>query len=405
MLVGEIGTGFRNWSDTEKQIVLRTVGSYFWTNFLGFRAQFGERLMQSRASTLPSIRALGARFFTWWSAELIALASTLRPLIGARGTTLTLDTSEEQWRLRYRKGTHMVELGPVDFKTGLHPHLPKGTKLENTVFKVLVAPDKALRKSLDMPSVAEPDLRNALHFEIDRHTPFRPDNVYFDYRIVARRPQQKRMTVELTTVPREVVDAISSRVREWGARPSIIDIAASDAQDGSGINLLKESEEEHLRSGLSRSTTAYLVILLALLASVIYVALHQLAATDQLLVRQLAEEKDKAQQVMTMRDEAEHAVKAARFLDDRKKGMPGVLRAINDLTRTLPDHTWLTRLTRHSNQMTISGKSAAAAELIPLLENPSLFQNPSFSSPIMQEQQSKLENFEISFELVQGNEP
>jgi general secretion pathway protein L len=361
--------------------------------------------MQSRASTLPSIRALGAGFFTWWFAELMALASTLRPLMRARGNTLTLDTSDEQWRLRYRTGAHMVELGPVDLKTGLNSCLPKGTKLENTVLKVLVAPDKALRKSLDMPSVAEPDLRNALHFEIDRHTPFRPDNVYFDYRIVARRPQQKRMTVELTTVPREVVDALLSQVQDWGVRPSIVDIAANDAPDGIGINLLKGSGEEHSKSGLSRLAVGYVVTLFALLAGVIYVPLHQLSATDQLLLKQLAEEKDKAQQIMAMRAEAEQAVRAARFLDERKKSVPGVLHTINDLTRTLPDHTWLTSLTRHNNQMTISGKSAAAAELIALLGDISLFQNPAFSSPIMQEPQGKLENFEMSFELVQGNEP
>jgi hypothetical protein len=55
-------------------------------------------------------------------------------------------------------------------------------------FSILLclANTKVLRQIITLPLAAEENLQQTLRFEIDRYTPFRADQVYFDYRIKAR---------------------------------------------------------------------------------------------------------------------------------------------------------------------------------------------------------------------------
>ena len=46
--------------------------------------------------------------------------------------------------------------------------------------------DEALVRRVTMPAATEENLRQVLGFEMDRLTPFRADDVYFDYRVVSR---------------------------------------------------------------------------------------------------------------------------------------------------------------------------------------------------------------------------
>ena len=250
-----------------------------------------------------------------------------------------------------------------------------------------------------MPAIAEPDLRQALFFEIERQTPFRPEDVYFDYRVLARRPETKRLTVELIAVPRANVDSILSRVHDWGVQPSIIDVVPTNAQSGIGINLLKADQSAARWSPL-RVACALLVVVLV--GAVLYVPVNQLSAEDESLAAQVAEESARAKQILAKRAELDETVKAASFLDERKQNLLGVLGVLNEVTKALPDNTWLLSLSLNKAEVKISGYSATAAELISRIDAVPLFKNPTFSSPIVQDPQNKLERFDISFEIKGG---
>jgi general secretion pathway protein L len=79
-----------------------------------------------------------------------------------------------------------------------------------------------------------------------------------------------------------------------------------------------------------------------------------------------------------------------------------VLSVLNEVTKALPDNTWLLSLSKNKAEVKISGYSAAAAELISRIDAVPLFKNPTFSSPIVQDMQNKLERFDISFEIKSG---
>jgi general secretion pathway protein L len=318
---------------------------------------------------------------------------------------LTLDASDQQWVLRLQKGTRHQVLGRIDSQSPASAGrkilgtLIRKAKLRHAELTILLPENRSLRRPLDMPAITETDLRQALFFEIERQTPFRPEDVYFDYRVLARRPEAKRLTVELIAVPRANVDSILSQVHERGLQPSIVDVVARNAQSGIGINLLKADQAAARWSPLR---VAFALLVVVLIAAAFYVPVNQLSAEDESLAAQVAEESAKAKQTLAKRAELDETVRAAGFLDERKQNVPGVLGVLNEVTKALPDNTWLLSLSQNKADVKISGYSAAAAELISRIDAVPLFKNPTFSSPIVQDLQNKLERFDISFEIKSG---
>ena len=90
---------------------------------------------------------------------------------------------------------------------------------------------------------------------------------------------------------------------------------------------------------------------------------------------------------------------------DRKKSTRLVLELIDELTRLLPDDTWITRLEMNGSEVHIQGQSPAAAALIPLLESSDSLQNARFRSPVTQQPLSDTERFHLSAEIQEKSAP
>jgi general secretion pathway protein L len=340
------------------------------------------------ASSLATANDFTSRFSSWWLAELSAMWRPLNRLLRRAPKTLTLDTSEQLWVLRVQKGVRLQELGRFDanlpedkVRKKVGALFRKG-KLRHANLTVLLPESRTLRRPLEMPAIAEPELRQALFFEIERQTPFQAEDVYFDYRILQRRSQSNRLTLELIAAPRADLDAILGQVRDWGLEPSIVDVAARNAL-----------------TRWSSPRIAAALVAACLFALALYLPVYQLGVVDDSLETQVNIEGVKAKQALAKRAELEETVRTTSFLDKRKQGLPRELTVLNELTKALPDNTWITRLSHTKDGINISGYSVAASQLISRIDSVKLFKNPTFSSPIVQDAQNKVERFDISFGL------
>jgi general secretion pathway protein L len=357
------------------------------------------------ALSLTSVGGLATGFLSWWLGELKAICSPFSRLVTRGRPTLTLSPLNGQWALQLRKGGRVKELSRVDFgsppdrgRKAVRP-VVKNVKLRNADLKILLSNERTLRRTLEMPSLAEPDLRQALSFEIERQTPFKTDDVYFDYRILTRDPAAKHMIVELITVPRAAVDSVLKEVRNWGLQPSSVDIAAGSGGAGLGINLLRGLDTVAEKNYL---ITVLFVLLLVLSFTILFIPVRQLASLDKSLEAQLAKEQETAKQTLAMRSDLVQEVKSAQFLDIRKKETLKSLVVLNELTRVLPDNTWLMTFQQNNSEIKISGYSTSAARLISVLDDTSLFKDPSFTSSIVQDKRQQLERFELKFKVDVG---
>ena len=349
-------------------------------------------------------------FWSWWCKELGALWAPFSNRVAKTKAGLTLDTTGRLWTLTHHKGSQLRPLGQALFddvnsadQQKAISSMVRKAKAYGSRLKVLLASDTVLRKILEMPLVADVDLRQALYFEIDRQTPFCPDDVYFDYRVIEKRPQLKRVTLELTVVPRGIADEILGKVEALGFRPSGLDVAIGSTPGGSGINLLKPQEPGARRQRSSLSW-AFVACQMILLIAVVYIPVSQLSALDASLDAEVAQAKDKAQRTLSTRNELDRSIKAASFLDQKKLQAPTIILVLNELTKAIPDNTWLSTISEDNNEFKISGYSTAAAELISALDSAPIFKDPAFSSPIVQDPQTKLERFDITVKTKKADE-
>ena len=71
-------------------------------------------------------------------------------------------------------------------------------------------------------------------------------------------------------------------------------------------------------------------------------------------------------------------------IDERE---PLKLPVIQELTRILPQDTWLTDMSMIKNKIEIKGFSASAAKLIPIIENSPFFKDTAFNGSIVRQKE------------------
>jgi len=87
--------------------------------------------------------------------------------------------------------------------------------------------DMALVHFLTFPLAVEENLRATLGYELDRHTPFSFDDVYFDYHILDRIPESNLLHVMLITIKREPVDYYLALFKKLKIKPQGIELTTT----------------------------------------------------------------------------------------------------------------------------------------------------------------------------------
>ena len=156
------------------------------------------------------------KFLAWWIRELRAcVPGEIVARFAQKHRTLFVAVDREQRKLSLREGDE-----PATRLLGGFANVDAVEEIEKTV--VELRPGAALRRVAWLPAEAEDRLGDVLGFELDRLTPFRPEQVYFDYRVTDRRERRGFIGVELVAAPRPFVDRIIEDAAEAGLDVSVV---------------------------------------------------------------------------------------------------------------------------------------------------------------------------------------
>ena len=144
--------------------------------------------------------------------------------------------------------------------------------------------------------------------------------------------------------------------------------------------------------------------LAALIVFVIFIA--GTGARIATLSREIASNNAVAQQLQTRLAAVQRQISDADTFaavmataHERKAGMVPITALLEELTRLLPDSTWLSELRIEKETGFISGRSSNASELIRLLSRSSALKELSFTSPVVRDPLNGIERFQIRFEI------
>ena len=274
--------------------------------------------------------------------ELAALIpATLRRALVRRAQLRVFEFSATEIRFSEYRGKQARELGSIslaELDDGPNPAATQAQRLARKAVKtaILLPSEQALYKLLTLPVMAAADLRDALAFQIERQTPFSPDDVYFDYRVRERDADAKRVSIELVVAPRTVVERAVNTVRRLGFDPAVVGVGELNGGDPLAFNLLPRAMASRRRN--FRPLLA-LVVIGALLAggwTVAQTALDSKAATADALVERVDLARQRADKLQALKDKRDALILEGQFLGRRKLQAPKPILFVEELTRALP---------------------------------------------------------------------
>ncbi len=372
-------------------------------------AAVAERLL---APVRDAVRRAGlAEVLSWWRGELLAmLPPAWRERLTARSAAF-VSIEGDLWRELRGPAGAVREAARADFaaldlagrRAAFRRLVAGGPGDAGNVWLVLPEGDVLVR-GLSLPLAAEEALRDTVGFELDRYTPFTASQAYFDFRVTGRDAAAQRLSLELAVASREVVDRRVAELKEVGA--TIVGICPGERHAGmaSPLNLL--SHEQRGRAAVSQATViarSLAAVALLLLLAVLVLPLWQKRSAVIALMPRMHAAKAQADVADRMGKELEALAGEHNFVVAKKHGQYPMVLLIEELTRLLPDGTWIQQLEvkpgPKGRDLQFWGETASSSQLIEVLEKSGLVSNANFRSPLTKGATPGSERFFVGAEL------
>jgi general secretion pathway protein L len=338
------------------------------------------KLYQENLARLAK-RLMASRFLRWWWGEL----STMVPA----------------WSRTPGFSTQNYLLIPI---AQISPQWSLAAEADNRDLALTLPSNRMMRKTLTLPLATEENLRQVLDFQIEQHTPFSSKQVYFGFRVTGRDSERGQLMVDFAATPRDAVDAAIKTIGTAGG--SIQAVFAEDMLGGGDlVNLLPQRIDKAPLS-MAHGANPWLFGLLCLLtiaALVLPLAIKREAVTQMLPWVDKA--KNAAEKVDAMRRELEGRVANHNFLLEKRQELPTVIQVLEELTRVLPDDTWVQVLDIKGKELQIQGETASSVRLIGLFEQSSVLKDASFRAPLTKGQISGTERYQLALQIRSIEKP
>lgn len=360
---------------------------------------------------LDSFVAIIFRFFRWWFHELSGLLpSGWRSALSNRKQRLVITISDTEAQLLYGHRGILRELGSLPLQgekamvgrqfspDNLAPHLSRADEVV-----IRLPRSSTLRRQVELPLAALENLREVIAIEMDRHTPFKAEEVYFDYRLLSKDTANKRLIVDLVVATRTLTDRVLDRLRSWDIDPDRIDVEGGEADDGARFNLLSSLDRARGWRG-QKLTVAAAIAVCVLLTIAIYLPVQQKQDRLSQFESQLAIAKAEAANTKELSEKIEALLDRSEFVVREKLQRPPVAELLTEITIVVPDDTWIIQFRWRGDQLTLAGYSASPSSLIALLEQSELLSEVQFNSPVTVDQRIGLERFNLSAKVLKKEE-
>jgi general secretion pathway protein L len=354
-------------------------------------------------SGTPPKRRVGA-FLDWWLGELTGmLPGRLRRAARLERDILRLELAGDSLEIEIQSGRRIQPVATVNLQAAEPGEADAGLEAAlgqidlERVRVVLVLDDaKALRCTLTLPRAAVPELAELLEFEIERHTPFRADQVYFYYAL-GQAADADMIAVTLVVMPRRIVDPLMRWLAEHGLAPDSVTLSQEGLFPGAAARRLSAAAAPEPKAGRRLKLMAGLAAGLAVAAALSPVL--RLSFTADRLAAAVEQASRDATATRALQVEADRLSLGLETVARAKAVAPSPLRILNALSTLLPDDTWLAQLGVAGAEVTLEGRTASSATLVGLIEASEMFDELSYLSPVTRDSGGAFERFNFSVKL------
>lgn len=361
--------------------------------------------------------AMAGGFLSWWGHSLVSwLPLRLRQTLGFDRGRLLLQADRDGLRLRLQSAGEMRDLGRVPAPVDPGPGDParRDAALDAAIdpLAALLAPRVAalprwlvlpascgLRRRMVLPAAAADRLRDVVGFEIDRQTPFSADAVAFDARLLGRRDNDAGLDVELVAVPRQVLDPRLAALGPLSATLAGVDISG-DGDVPLGINLLTPAQRRRRADPWKPWNWALAGLATLLVAALLWQLLDNRRDAADAFEQRIATDAQAGRRAAAQRRQLVGLLHGQAFLDQARAARPTAVEVIDELTRRLPDDTYLEKLSIDDERLMLIGLSSEAPALVGRLQDSKLWSSPALAGALQPDPASGRDRFTLVAQLA-----
>jgi general secretion pathway protein L len=273
---------------------------------------------------------------------------------------------------------------------------------------LVVGEAHGLRRKVELPLAVEERLSQVLAYELDRLTPLRADELYYDFRLLSRNVARGTCIVELIAAPKKRVNEMIALANTKGAEVTRLVLSASDIDDG--VDLLRATSKDESKQDNKRWITPALLALCGVL--VVALVAYPLFKKRQYVIAMMpieASARADAEAASVVQRQLERQLTEYNHLLKRKHASPIAVQVLEDLTKRLPDDTWAQSFEikaiasappgQHPREVIVQGETGSGGKLLQLVQESTMLKDPVLKAA-MTRVSPNAERFHFAGELV-----
>ena len=271
---------------------------------------------------------------------------------------------------------------------------------------IVLPVEEVLVRALDpLPAQSKPYLDGIVRHQLERLTPWRASDVLYSYHAAPAGPEDSRLMVTIAATARSLH---RRRLEQLAAlQPRHIRLVFRNALEGKDVAIDVSGDgaamlrEQRMRRAIGWSAVGLTTA--SLLAVVLLVLVWQRTeATLETVEREVADLRAKLTATGPVLSLADRDV-ASIF--NRRLNTPVAVLALDALSASLPDDTWLSEFRIAEGRIRMSGVSRSVSRLVPLLEASPSFAEATFFAPTTRLPNNQGDRFHLDAKLVPPGTP
>lgn len=356
---------------------------------------------------LDPLGASLSRFWLWWTHELSVVVDRFSNSRTDHETerdrrAVVFDLSSGNVSILIQEGDEQNSLGSFTMAApDVSLFAEVKAHLTDNIQVIIRLPKKyCLYKRLTLPKVDKADIRAVLHNQIDRLTPYKAEQVYFDYRIIEGKISQGKRLIDLYILPRNICTDLMELLKTQNITVDCLlyEAGAGVYEDGAGqrINFLRPLDYLPRRKNPQSNMSRKIGAIGALVAAIYIVPLGYYYVQTEVLTTKIAALSVPAKTASQVKNRYDKLKKEARFLVNKKTEKPLTIQLVNEVSKVLQDDSWLDQLTLKGDRLQIFGYSDSASKVLNVLEKSTFFKDAHFMAAVVYHKKLKAERFHIA---------
>lgn len=316
------------------------------------------------------------QFWTWWTARL----GEVLPRALVRGSRLD------------GRPDH-AEIDIIDGEVS--PPAGEGT---GKIVLIRLPARNVLIRSTRYPFQAANIIPDLLAAEVDRFTPFDASDVVLAHRVVEYDWAAKEITVLFAAIRRDTL----SRLFEQALAAGYVPAGAVTGERDLPLLFSKPGAAASFAGTRARFNGWMAAAALAFLVALALPSLMMEREYKALSAR-LSELRANAEAGAGSVEQANRIENTRRFMDQRLSETVPPLVLLSELSRLIPQGSWITSLKLQDDKLTLQGNSPKASDVVTALVGSSMLSEVQYQSSITRDPRNNLERFSISAVITAGD--